>query len=221
MTKSWKGENNPKYKHGLRHHPLYGVHKMMMRRCYNQKQTGYEFYGGRGIKVYEPWHDVKVFIEYMESMGMGNPDGKTLDRIDSNGHYWPGNLRLATQEEQHNNQTNNIKIEYEGQQYNVTELAIKLNMPRLLLYHRIKVAGWSIEETINTPWKTARNRLSQRMVHYKNEDLTLEEGSKKYGIPLQALIVRYQRGWAIERMFEQPCGKRIRSTKESYRERKI
>ena len=72
----------------------------MFARCNNPKNNRYHCYGGRGITVDPRWKDFAVFISDVGE----RPDGMTLDRIDNDGNYEPGNVRWATPKEQVDNQ---------------------------------------------------------------------------------------------------------------------
>ena len=72
----------------------------MRTRCFNTNRADYPLYGGRGITVCERWKN--SFAAFLEDVGE-RPQGHTLDRIDVNGNYEPGNVRWATTSQQARN----------------------------------------------------------------------------------------------------------------------
>lgn len=91
--------------HGLYKTPEYRIWNGMRDRCTNPKTTGYENYGGRGIKVCERWNS---FTNFLQDMGKRTP-GMTLDRIDNNGNYEPSNCAWVTPKQNSNNRRNSKK----------------------------------------------------------------------------------------------------------------
>lgn len=86
-------------KHSMSNTPTYSSWSSMKSRCSNPDATGYEKWGGRGIKVCERWMDFKNFYEDMGD----RPQGTSLDRIDNNGNYEPDNCKWSTPQEQAEN----------------------------------------------------------------------------------------------------------------------
>jgi hypothetical protein len=72
----------------------------MKGRCHNPNHADYHLYGARGIKVCDGWrHSYNAFAAYMGD----KPSNGTMDRIDNDGDYEPGNVRWATHSEQMRN----------------------------------------------------------------------------------------------------------------------
>ena len=82
------------FTHGLRHHELYTTWINMKDRCYNENSPNYKYYGERGITVCNEWiTSPKEFISYISALPNSGIRGLSLDRIDNNSNYEPGNLR--------------------------------------------------------------------------------------------------------------------------------
>ena len=135
--------------HGHSNSRLYRIYQHMIRRCSDEKENGYENYGGRGISVCKTWReDFEQF--YSWAMNNGYEDSLSIDRIDVNGDYEPSNCRWATSKEQANNQRSNRILNYNGKDYTMSELADKFQISYNVLDSRI-YRGWDIKTAVETP----------------------------------------------------------------------
>lgn len=101
--------------------PTYGSWQSMRQRCLNPSSDGYARYGGRGIKVCERWNDFPTFLADMGE----RPTGMTLDRLDPDGNYEPGNVRWATAKQQATNRTSAWENSGSGRTRNVDAIHCK------------------------------------------------------------------------------------------------
>lgn len=115
------------------HDATYSTWTSMRSRCRNPNAAGYQNYGGRGITVCPQW---ETFAGFLADMGP-RPVGMSLDRIDTNGNYEPGNCRWATHTQQMQNRRTCIPddvraaiAEYAGTAIPYDHIARKYNVPR-------------------------------------------------------------------------------------------
>jgi len=98
--------------HGLWDHPLYGTWLALIHRCENPSAANFKYYGARGIRVCAEWHDVAVFVAWIEANLGPRPEGMTLDRVNVNRHYEPGNVQWATAIEQRRNRRDAVDPQF-------------------------------------------------------------------------------------------------------------
>jgi hypothetical protein len=138
--------------HNMSHTPTWNTWTTMIARCQRQKHEHYRYYGGRGIKVCERWQS---FANFWADMGT-RPDGMTIDRIDGNGNYEPGNCRWATRLEQ---QQNKPKKRYETTRGLLTaeEMAEIVGCTTTAIWVRLR-NGWTKEELlVPKQWRRRKN----------------------------------------------------------------
>lgn len=81
-------------KHGLSKSVEYTTWSRAVNRCHNPKNKVYRYYGARGISVCDLWR--KSFLIFLKDMGKRPSNKHSLDRINNDGNYEPGNCRWAT-----------------------------------------------------------------------------------------------------------------------------
>lgn len=133
-------------KHGKHLSKVYQCWKSMRSRCEREKDIGYARYGGRGITVCGRWQDFENFYA-----DMGDPPaGTSLDRINNDGNYEPGNCRWATKKQQQRNMRSNTRFEWNGELVTLIELAERFSIDKRTLGSRLR-KGWSLEDALLTP----------------------------------------------------------------------
>jgi hypothetical protein len=126
----------------------YALWIQMKARCNNPRHLYYHNYGGRGIQVCERWR--KSFKDFYADVGPRPSRKHTLDRINNNGNYEPGNVRWATRTEQNRNRRDNRMMTLNGETYCMAEWAEKLGVDYAILHGRL-YQGWSDERALTAP----------------------------------------------------------------------
>ncbi len=129
--------------HGKRRARVYSSWSSMMNRCFNEDCDSYPYYGGRGISVCDRW---LRFQSFLDDMGEPGP-GMSLDRIDVNKGYEPGNCRWATRSQQMRNQKRTVWILAGGRRQSLPDWAEELGIKRRTLAFRVK-SGWPADRAI-------------------------------------------------------------------------
>lgn len=120
------GEAKPGLKHGGHGSKTYSTWSSMLDRCRNTSSKDYPRWGGRGISVCSEWLN---FEQFLKDMGE-RPDGHTIDRIDANGDYRPGNCRWATPKQQARNRRDLVIVKTEDGAIPLVDYAAKLGISK-------------------------------------------------------------------------------------------
>lgn len=137
--------------HGMANDPLHDNWCSIIQRCENPSNRDFANYGGRGITIAEEWrHDFKTFHNYVSQLPDFGEGGRSLDRIDNNLGYSPGNVRWATRAEQNRNRRDNRWITYDDRTQCLSDWAKEFGIGHATLRHRIR-RGWSAERALTTP----------------------------------------------------------------------
>lgn len=115
----------------------------MRRRCRSTRQN----YRKRGITVCERWD--ASFEDFLRDVGSRPSPEHSLDRINNDGNYEPGNVRWATMIEQNRNRSNTLWFTREGETRTLREWADAAGVPYVKAWNRIKRLGWSLEEALS------------------------------------------------------------------------
>lgn len=115
----------------------------MIRRCVRKSGRDGDAYFGKGVTVCDRWKG--SFEAFLEDVGSAPSALHSIDRIDFNGDYEPGNVRWATNFTQARNKRTNRWIDFRGERRLACDVADQLGIPYHTFYNRIFQYGWSVE----------------------------------------------------------------------------
>lgn len=125
--------------------PEYTAYYGARDRCINPANRQYSYYGGRGIEF-----RFGSYTQFLQAVGRRPTRHHSIDRIDTNGHYEPGNLRWATIQEQNRNVRRNIMLTVDGVERCLPEWADLYGISKQTLKHRYD-AGWCHTCAVSLP----------------------------------------------------------------------
>jgi len=155
-------------------------------RCFNSNAAQYARYGGRGVTMHPEW--VNDFAKFRDAVG--EPPGKymTLDRIDNEGNYEPGNVRWATRKEQANNRATNVVLAWEGETRTLKEWSEYLGWSYACMSGRWKAGKRGAD--LFSPPKFVKNKTHT----HNGETKTISKWSEDTGVNYKTLCWRLRNG---------------------------
>lgn len=122
--------------------------RAMLKRCTNENHEAYDRYAGRGIGVCERW--LTSFENFLSDMGERPSSLHSLDRIDNDKGYEPGNCRWADQKTQQRNRRDNVRITFNGETKIASDWARKIGITPTALCRRL-AKGWELKDALTFP----------------------------------------------------------------------
>lgn len=133
--------------------PEYRVWERINQRCRNPRHAKFPSYGGRGIEVCAAWRGRGGFSRFLADMGPRPSAQHSIERLDNNGPYAPGNCCWATDREQRRNQRCSVSVWFDGEPQLLVDVCAQFGLDRGVVYGRLKM-GWPLERALNMPVRT-------------------------------------------------------------------
>lgn len=135
--------------HGLTGDPVFNIWKGIKKRCYNKSCDAFRYYGARGIRIADEW--LTDFPAFLAHVGPRPSLEHSIERIDNDRNYEPGNVRWATRIEQGRNKRNNVRLVFNGEVKTITEWARLGRIRCATLRSRIFKLRWTVRDTLTIP----------------------------------------------------------------------
>lgn len=119
----------------------------IIKRCTDPSEKCYPRYGGAGVTVCDEW--LSSFTTFFAHIGTKPSSKHSIDRIDNNRGYEPGNVRWATATEQNRNRRNVKLIDYEGKKLTTKEYCNAVGLSYHTVKYRRDVLKWGFEESLS------------------------------------------------------------------------
>jgi hypothetical protein len=140
-----------------RHSPEWIAHRAARVRCSDPRSAKWPAYGARGIRVCDAWIGPGGFARFFAHIGPRPTSRHSLDRVDNDRGYEPGNVRWAAIAQQQSNRRDNRRIEHGGETMTLSEWARRAGIKPNTLFRRLQ-HGWTMERALQAPSPALANR---------------------------------------------------------------
>lgn len=187
--------------HGKHKTRTYRIWQHIRGRTENPNNPSYERYGGRGIKVCSRWRH--SFVNFLADMGECPSNEHSIDRIDNDGHYIPGNCQWATRSVQQRNKRTTKLYTYNGKTQCASDWADEFGLPLEVIRNRLS-SGWSIERALNKkigpPRGNAAPKTRERLIEYEGRTQTAEKWAEEFELRWEVFEGRLHDGWSMDQI---------------------
>lgn len=186
-------------RHGMTRTKVYRAWINIKVRCLDPDCKFFEHYGGRGITMHPGWQD--SFEGFYKEVGDPPTPKHSIDRIDNEKGYEPGNCRWATMKEQSNNTRRNRPVTINGETKNLMEWAEVFGIAKQALMYRLRT-GVPVETALTTPIRG--HRKNGHLVTIGRSTKSITAWIEEIGINRQTVFYRMREGWSAEKALTTP-----------------
>jgi hypothetical protein len=161
-------------------------------------------YADRGISVCPEWRG--SFQAFLDHVGRAPTPRHSIDRIDNDRGYEPGNVRWATPKQQSYNSRRVRLLTLNGTTLDLVDWERKTGINRITISARLDCLGWSVEKALTKP---QRHKGGGRVpLTMDGETMSANSWAKRTGIKLRTILYRVHAGWPTQRVLGEPTNNR-------------
>lgn len=198
-----RAQRHGEARHRARRTPEYDAWRSMKQRCYYKNGRNYSRYGGRGITVCDQWRD--SYETFLADVGRRPSPQHSLDRIDNNGNYEPGNVRWATDEQQQQNTRRTRVLTIGGESRCIAEWSRISGTEEKTIAERI-ARGIAPEIAVFCPVRPRKQRSLEWRITIGEVTKRIGEWAAESPITRRSIRERLNRGWPAHEAVFRPRG---------------
>jgi hypothetical protein len=193
---------------GTRPTPEYRAWTNIKQRCLRPENPAFGRYGARGIALAPEWVD--DFDAFLAHIGPRPSDEHSIDRIDNEKGYFPGNVRWALQKEQMRNMRGNVWLTVNGETRCASEWAEITGVSAGTILYRTH-AGWTPAQAVGLEPPVAepgghRGCITKAAITVNGVTRNRSDWARRAGVSRETIRQRIAAGWPVELAVTAPRG---------------